>query len=409
MLPSNAIWFRYLTACSTPEPTTTPDYIAEWATNQSTVIERVAASTDPVEQLHIVMQLSEHYPGETEKLCPFIQDMNARKRCERINERPHLWSSVRSQEETSLALKPKQKLTAALTKVEPIDTDCENNEVRNSCIEQKAGEASVHGNIRKAAGICYGIEEQKWRGECLFQAAENALSRRGAFGYAEAVELCMVASPFEQNCQSHLIMLLSGNAPSSHSSDPKDWAKLQSAANAVKSTWSWRDKAMAQLAYDRLWSEALGLAYAAAKPITGDPLDALPVAIHPHVRAAVMRRLMAIDPPSTHNLKTWVDLGKNAMGERKNGSAKRDAQATFRSVPDLWDENSPHAEHSIAYMATSKRLWSENPESDLAICTLEAAARQPPHHVNLLEEGVKHTDPLVQATAQRLLSVIKQR
>ena len=409
MLLSNTTLLVLLFACSTSDSPQKPNYIAQWEKNKEEVIDLVAASTDSIEQLHIVMELSERYPGETQKLCPFIEDKNARKRCERINERPHLWSTVRSEKETSLALKPQKQLTVALAKVEMREANCSDDEARNNCIEQKASEASVHGNIKKAAGLCYGIADKKWRGECLFQAAESALSRRGSFGYSDAVELCMVAKPFEQNCQSHLIMLLSSSAPSAHCSDPKAWAKIRSAANAVRATWSWRDKKMAQLAYERLWSEALGLAYASAKPITGDPLSALPESIYPHIRSAVMRRLMAIDPPSTHNLNTWIDLGKNTMLTRKNGSPKRDTQATFRSVPDLWDDTSPYSDQTIAYMATSKRLWSQNPEIDLAISTLEAAARQPPHHNELLEEGLKHPDPLVQATATRLLGVIQKR
>ena len=165
---------------------------------------------------------------------------------------------------------------------------------------------------------------------------------------------------------------------------------------------------MAQLAHDRLWSEALGLAYAAAKPITGDPVDALPENLHPHIHAAIMRRLMAIDPPSTHKLSTWVELGQNSLQKRKKGSPKRDQQVTFRAVPDLWKETTSPSGPVIAYMATSKRLWSSQQNIDLAICALEAAARNPPHHISLLEEGKQHPNLLVQATATRLLTTIQE-
>ena len=81
---------------------------------------------------------------------------------------------------------------------------------------------------------------------------------------------------------------------------------------------------------------------------------------------------------------------------------------TFRAVPDLWKETDAPSESVIAYMATSKRLWSDQPDIDLTICALEAAARQPPHHQSLLKEGLSHPNPLVQDTASRLLALIKK-
>jgi len=160
-------------------------------------------------------------------------------------------------------------------------------------------------------------------------------------------------------------------------------------------------------AVDRLWSESIGVAYAAVKPVSGDPLEALPIEAKPHVHAAIMRRLMAIDSPKKHNLEQWIQLGKQALLHRQNGNPQRDQQGRFLAVADLWEDDAS-GKPQIAYMATSKRTWSAEEDIDLGICALETAAWHPPDHLELRQEGSKHSHPLVQWTAKRLLKKIDQ-
>ena len=166
---------------------------------------------------------------------------------------------------------------------------------------------------------------------------------------------------------------------------------------------------MAEMAGSRLWSEAIGVAYSQAKPVSGDSLDALGPAYAPFIRAAVMRRLMLIDPPMTHSLAEWINLGSEAMQARQKGSAQRDLQGKFLAAADLWPKETvpPEGSKTIAYMATSTRIHSADPVVDLHICALEAAARIPPDSKKLLKEGQDHTDEEVRWTANRLLKLLE--
>ena len=150
------------------------------------------------------------------------------------------------------------------------------------------------------------------------------------------------------------------------------------------------------------------MAYSAVKPVSGDPLDALlaETTLLPHIRSAAMRRLMAIDSPNKHSLKQWISLAKKSLQHREKGTSKRDQQGRFIAVADLWETTSDHS--SIAFMATSRRAWSNEEEVDLAICALETAARHPPNHMTLLQEGKEHQHPLIKWTAERLLKKIAQ-
>ena len=57
-------------------------------------------------------------------------------------------------------------------------------------------------------------------------------------------------------------------------------------------------------------------------------------------------------------------------------------------------------------MATSRRAFSEDLLTDLAICVLEATARKPPVTYALLQEGKNHPHEQVQLTANRLLTLL---
>ena len=156
---------------------------------------------------------------------------------------------------------------------------------------------------------------------------------------------------------------------------------------------------------DRLWSEAIGIAYTGVKPVTGEPLDILPQKYLPHIHSALARRLLQIDAPNTHKLSTWVELAQNSLNKRAGKKISRDVASRFQAAADLWD--SDIQEESIAYMATSRRLVSDDISIDLHIAILEGAARIPPAYEPLLEEGLDHSHPLVQKTASRLLKKIR--
>jgi hypothetical protein len=388
-----------LTACQNGrEKDGEGDFTALWDRDPGSAAERIRKMEDPIEQIAAVTELSESRPGSTTELCSLLDPGQARKRCERLNARPHLWEERKS---SSPAL---ATYRAQLPSPERIDPGCSEEENLHACIDEQARAAAGHGDLARASGLCAGIEEETWHGECLFSAAEAAVSYRGPYGYASAVELCLAAAPFVENCLNHLIMQLADGAPSASSPREEDWAIVHTAANGVRSAWNWRDPKLAEQASERLWSEALGMAYSKSEPVSGDPLDALPERLHPHVRAAAMRRLMALEPPRQHSLEEWIRLGQEVLSQRQGGSGKRDQMGRFLAAADLWVPGTDQP--SIAYMATSRRTLSTDPSADLAICALEAAARRPPAHLPLLEEGTRHPSPEVRETAERLLQKV---
>lgn len=364
--------------------------IERFKKNPSEVRKRIE-DLDSLARLELVMELVETYPEDAAQLCPLLSG-DARNRCISISERPHLWSK-------------KKEEHVATKRKETADTDCTKGAQFRLCLDEEVQLAIRKGNIDRVKGLCAHIDQDKWYSECLFSAAEHATRHRGAHGYSEGVELCMEAGSFSGNCQNHLIMMLAQKSPPAYSTKSQDWGLVESSSNAVRAAWSWRDRTVMEENQERLWSEALGIAYTGVKPVTGDPQDILPSQYRPHIHSALSRRLLQIDPPRTHKLSTWVELAQRCMEKRAEGKVSRDVVSRFQAAADLWD--SDIQEKSVAYMATSRRLVSDDAQIDLYISILEGAARIPPAYEPLLEEGLVHSHPLVQKTAQRLLKKIR--
>ena len=380
------MWFCLWFACQTPI-----DWTQEFSAHPDQVIQSLS-NTEEIERTAIVMELIEDYPQQASVLCDLLGDADAQKRCYNIAARPHLWSDIKSKGADRSGHSHSTR------------SNCEAGPMFVSCIEKETHQAIRQGNIDEVKRLCSDIGSEKWHFECLFQAAEQATRHRGAHGYSEGVELCLAAGDFSENCQDHLIMILANRAPSAHSKHTSDWAKIQSASNALRSAWSWRDRSRLKYTQERLWSEALGMAYSGVRPVTGDPLDVLAEDKHVHIHSALARRLMQIDPPSSHKLETWIELALRCRKARAQTIHSRDIESRFQAAADLWEGDIDDA--SIAYMATSRRLYTSDIKTDMAIALLEAAARIPPAHTPLLEEGLRYDHPLVQKTAQRLLQKI---
>jgi hypothetical protein len=231
--------------------------------------------------------------------------------------------------------------------------------------------------------------------------AEESVRQRGTLAYGNAVELCLQAGEFSDNCQQHLIMQLAQVAPDADSRS--DWQSIFSAHNAIQSTWGWRDKDLEFKYQHRLWAESIGISFSGVNKINGNLLDVVPPMFHPHVYAAAARRLFQLEEINKHSLAEWSTLLMSKLEHRSNKPESINLQRRFLSVPDLWEGT----EQSINYLATSRRLTSSNPQVDVQICILEAAARRPPVTTELLNEGAASTEPLVQKTALRLIRTIK--
>lgn len=368
--------------------------ISKWSTDKISVIESLALEQNPLKKLLQITVLTEHFPGQTTELCVLLEQSVDRTRCEQLNQRPHLWAE--STPSTQL------ESPAALDSKTP--TECPKDELYRGCITNQAISEAQRGTAVLAQGTCTNIDDKMWRSECLFSAAEAAVLQRGAHGYGAATELCIVAGRFAENCLQHLIMLMAKSAPNANTVDDSDWEAIRQAEKAIQTTWSWRSPERILPYTDRLWSESISLAYAAARPISGIPMDLLPEK-SAHIHSAVVRKLMELEKPNSHSLEEWVHLVESVLAQRHPQKGRRDTDLNVSDFSDLWEESE---NPSVVLMGTSRREVSSNSQTDISICVLETAARIPPVSKSLLQEGLGSNHSEVSRTAERLIRKIKE-
>ncbi|MDG1481209.1 MAG: hypothetical protein P8R54_16575 [Myxococcota bacterium] len=389
--------------------------VAAWPAEPDTVLAAINDHALPEARIAIVGHILQAHPQGSERLCPSLPEGAARDRCAQLSGRPHLWQAVRPAQPlapragggpSSTEIAPVLGVKTRWTGLSAADDPCTEDADHTGCLIASALEAVGRRQAQQSAALCLNIHEERWQGECMFLSAEAAVRRWGPHGYGDAVELCIAAEPFSQNCHSHSLMLMADLAPSAADGQPGAWGDVILAATAVRTAWSWRDPQMAALAGDRLWSEVTGRAYAGAHEVNGNPLAALPEAAHPHVRAAAVRRLVDMEGAEAHDLTGWVNRAEHALAARSRAAARR-SDATFRAAADLWplDRSGEETIPAIAYLGTGRRTVSTDPTIDLTLCVLEAIGRSPPVPASIMEQGAAHPDPLTAWTAARLVEL----
>ncbi|MFT5684942.1 MAG: hypothetical protein ACI8RZ_005887 [Myxococcota bacterium] len=404
-----------LSACDGDADCEITTAVTTWPTDPDTVLTAIASHPLPEARIAIVSRILQAHPQGSERLCPSLPEGDARDRCGQLSGRPHLWQEIRPAQ----PLAPRSGGGPSSTEIAPIPgvktrwsglaaaaNPCTDSTDPTGCIIEAAQEKITRRQAQQAAALCLNIPDDRWRGECMFLAAEDAVMTWGAHGYGDAVELCIAAAPFSQNCHSHSLMLMAGLAPSAADGQPGAWEDVTLAAAAVRTAWSWRDPQMAALAGDRLWSEVTGRAYAGAHEVNGNPLAVLPEVAWPHVRAAAVRRLVDIEGANAYDLPGWVNRAEHALATRSRAAARR-SDATFRAAADLWPVDLPgeDAFPAVTYLGTGRRVVSADAQIDLTLCVLEAIGRSPPVPASIMEQGTAHPDPLVAWTAARLVEL----
>ncbi len=386
-----------------------------WPTDPDAVIAALNAHPLPEARIAIASRIIQAHPQGSERLCPTLPEGDARDRCAQLSGRPHLWTEIRPAQPlaprpgggpSSTEIAPAAGVATRWSGLTAAADPCTQSADHTGCIIEAAQEQVGRRQAQQAAALCLNIPDDRWQVECMFLSAESAVKRWGPHGYGDAVELCIAAAPFAQNCHSHSLMLLADLAPSAADGQPDAWGSVTLAATAVRTAWSWRDPQMAALAGDRLWSEVTGRAYAGAHEVNGNPLAALPPEAAPHVRAAAVRRLVDMEGSDAYDLPGWVSRAEHALAARSRAAARR-SDATFRAAADLWPVDLPGEETlpAIAYLGTGRRAVSADPAVDLTLCVLEAIGRSPPVPSSIMEQGIAHPDPLVAWTARRLVEL----
>ena len=366
----------------------------DWGTlykdNPKQVLFELQQVENPSERLSIVQGLQQQFPGETEVLCEIL-DVQAQEYCIERNRRPHLWMPLKESSESASA-KSNESPSGVVTTCTDV-----------ACRIREAVPFAYRGQVTVVSDIC-SAQSATSTHECLFATAEKIVSERGVRKYDLAVEICDLAHSFSGNCHNHLIQQLAKKAPDADS--VSKWDGIFSAHRAIATTWGWRDAKMKVQLQHRLWSESLGVSYAGADRIVGNPLDIVPIEYHSHVYSAAAWRMFQLTEPTQHTLAEWVEQLMQSLQKRHQKSESIDQQRKFRAASNLWSAETAETDVVVPYLSTSQRLSSPDAGTDITIAILEAIARHPPVEISILEAGVAHDQELVRRTATRLLSLL---
>lgn len=172
------------------------------------------------------------------------------------------------------------------------------------CMVDLALKNARKGQLKTAAAQCLSANEE--RDQCMIRVGVTALSVLNAPGYATAAQLC--ASISEENvqndCQRDLLVELANNPPPPHA-DPDAWVVATQTAEVIRITWQKLDPKVADWAVGRFWAETLKQSYEGQVSTVATPLLLLPEDAHPHVRAALTRKMVALgDAPES--VEDWA-------------------------------------------------------------------------------------------------------
>ncbi len=368
---------------------------------------------DPVDRELVIMRLVETQPGRTAVLCGLLPQGAARRRCTAIQDRPHLWLELPSGEPeggrlgggpTSRRPLPSDDVVSPYADVLPVTAHCEATADPNSCQGLRARGAAQAGDPAAAAALCRGMSDDRWREECLFMAAEEAIDHLGVEAYKASSELCLGSGRFASNCQVHLVILLASRLPAV-AGVTGDWQRALAIADRIQSTWLEVDPAFGAVMLGRFWAEVTFRSIMASLVPAGDLLDVLPSEAAPHLRAAVAWRMFRDGGGGDLDLDGWVERLSVLLQARAGVPAPCTTAPLYDPVEDFWGRDGEGEEEipALVYISTARRATSEDLAEDLTICVLEAAARHDEGGLDIVRQGVSSPHPLAAWTATRLL------
>ena len=399
-----------------PDPDCRQSAILEtWERDPVAAEAMIAELADPIEKVTVITVLAETWPGQTKPLCDQL-DGDARVRCRRLNQRPHLrlpppvaviTTRTAPGPDSPNILPDVPDPFADVTALPALG--CEGDIEPKSCRAQRAADAAREGRARTAVGLCRGMPgEARWREECIFQCAEKLMSGASLSRLPDASGMCMASGDFAANCLAHLTRDLAKQAPPSSVPQRGPWTPILAAAATLDEYWSPRDAAFAQVAIDRLWADALSLSYARSPSIVGNPLDLLPEPARPHIHAGAAMRMLGTEPePTLSLLQQQARLAEALTTRSARPLPPSNVPLRFLAL-DLWPADAP-GEQTIpaGFMpGNARRPVSEDPTTDQILALMEAAARMDPPMLDLIRQGVEHEQEVVRWSAKRLLSAL---
>ncbi len=359
---------------------------AHWQEQPEEATARLVALDAPVVQIGVLRQLSAEHPEDLEALCPKLSGPAAAE-CRTLSGRPHLWSARIN----TLTTLPMDGITSPWH-MPPAAMTCPSGQ--EGC---QISAAEKERDTAQAAAICLSADTERWQGECFFRVAEVRLE---SGELADAATLCLGAVGYRERCLGHLSRSLS--TPAQALEDAAAWAALAAQIQQLDDALSRHSPALAARMVDRVWAESLLAAYAAAQIPTGDPLDHLPPAALPHIRAAAAWRMISDAAAAGEGAADWEAELAALLARRGSGPARKQRPATF---PHTWKDLLPGEEDIpwIAVLRDQRRAVSADPETDTVICLLEALGRSSLDMAEAVARYHQHADPLVRWTVARLI------
>ena len=418
-----------------------------WSTDRAAFEQEMSSLTDPLEQVAVVEAVIQSDTKGVVQLCDMLPDGAGKERCEKIAIRPHLLttsseggasttinttSGQRSTESASAAAVDSVDLTsknvaqgpgmtvlvpsdASAFKTSPWDStpprdvDCTGTASERSCRSDAAQGYASAGKADMAGAICVGIDAGQWRWECMFNAAETAANLGGGDNARAAFELCLGAGDYMANCFAHAAMGLARAAPPSNTGDKAAWAPITDAAASIDGVLGPRDHDLSTRVVERLWSEATLASYKRMTELSGDPMDAVPDWVQPHVRAAAAWQLITLEGDQTRTLDEWGKRLEDVLSVRLKGGGTPDTSPNRgQPVKNLWYDLLPGEEvfTRVLYLSQARRVLGPTAADDRLICLLEAISRAPNRPAQIFVEALKNPTREVRWTAARIIQIL---
>lgn len=387
----------------------------QWMTNPEITadarVQILSQMDDSIEKIRLISKQVDHSPDQAAAYCGLLPRGMSRERCLHIRDRTHLWVSLGETTEVGARAGPGPTHSVLRTVDVPF-SDWIHVRAKPGSFR---GEVDVHGQVWATAmnavfrgevsevgPACAAVPSgPQWRYDCFFSAAEAHVARWGRAHIKDTLSMCGAAGSFRGLCVTSVIRELAQQSPPSGVGDPVSWAPILMSAHDLRDateTWGVQEDIL-----DRFWSETVLHSVSIAAGVSGDLIEALPAAAAPHVRAAVAYRVLS-GSSSPLSLSGAVDVVAAHLGRHLgNQEALREDPPTV-VVSDLWPVDRKGESHlsAISYLGQSRRTVADDPETDLRIVVIEAAARLEPPWLEVISAGKMDSDQRVRWTAARL-------
>ena len=383
-------------------------------TDSAAMAEELAAM-DVVARLRVVSDLVDEDPQGAAPYCSLLPHSTGRERCESASESAHLWEPPEDLEPATRAgrglsrsmLTARDVPTSDWTQVKMAPpTDVADPQAQ---AWSRAREMAEDGSLHQIAQACAQLRGgERWRHDCFMTAALSRLQRLGRAGASEVFALCGASGVYRGMCVSQFIDALAAASPPADVGDTLNWAPVLMRAHDLRELSD--DPRLREEVLDRFWSSVALHSVYAARGLSGDALDALPLAARGHLRAALALRVVtsAEDDLSITDAQRLVST---VLDRRIDGDGVAVSGLPLPEVIDLWPFDG-HGESHIAaasYLGRSRRTVANDPETDLTLSVLEAAARSDPPRMAMLQSVAQHPDQRVRWTAARLVEQLGAR